>query len=132
MRREEAMPPLGTHVWPHRPAVATVLSPREWEPRLAEEIRDTGTVRLVARAADPDDVVDRIDEIEVVVVGAETPWLSSWLVGAWRRLGLIVVGVHEEPDQPARRLFVTGGADEIVSERLEPSELLRTIRAAAL
>ena len=54
------------------PRIATVLSAREWESAVVAMARETATVRLVLRAYQPDDVSRRIDEIDVVIAGAET------------------------------------------------------------
>lgn len=115
-----------------RVAIATVISAREWEPDLAQTIRTGGLARLVVRAYDPDDIVRWIDDIDVIVVGAETPWVSPWLVAAWRRLGLRVIGVHPAQDRHSRRLLQSGGADDVLPESIGAGDLIAAARAAAL
>ena len=69
-----------------RPAVATVLSPRMWEPDLVGHARRTAAVRIVGRAYEPEDLL-RMGSLEAVVVGAETSWLTAALIRSWRSRG---------------------------------------------
>jgi len=108
--------------------VATVLSAREWEARLVAAARDSAAVKLVLRAYLPDEVTRRADVIDVVVAGAETPWVTPTRIAAWRRLGLRVVGVHSRTDSPAAERFSAGGADLILDEDLQSDHLVREIR----
>lgn len=108
--------------------VATVLSAREWEARLVAAARDSAAVKLVLRAYQPDEVTRRADTIDVVVAGAETPWVTPTRVAAWRRLGIRVVGVHPRADRPAAERLSSGGADLILDEDLEAEQLIREIR----
>lgn len=108
--------------------VATVLSAREWEARLVAAARDSAALRLVLRAYVPDEVTRQAADIDVVVAGAETPWVTPTRIAAWRRLGLQVVGVHPRADRPAAERFVAGGADLVIDEDLESDQLVREIR----
>lgn len=108
--------------------VATVLSAREWESRLVAMARDTAMVRLVLRAFVPDEVTTHAGEIDVVVAGAETPWVTPTRVAAWRRLGLRVVGLHPPADRPAADRLVAGGADLVLSDDLDAEAIVREIR----
>jgi len=98
------------------PRVATVLSARDWEPALVGAIRESAAARLILRAYQPAELEERRDELDVVVAGAETSWVTSASIAAWRRSGLRVVGIYPDRDSPARRILETGGADEILSE----------------
>lgn len=108
--------------------VATVLSAREWEARLVAAARDSAAVKLVLRAYLPDEVTRRADAIDVVVAGAETPWVTPTRVAAWRRLGMRVVGVHARADRPAADRLSAGGADLVLDEDLEAEQLVRELR----
>ena len=108
--------------------VATVLSAREWEARLVAAARDSAAVRLVLRAYMPDEVTRQAAAIDVVVAGAETPWVTPTRVAAWRRLGIRVVGVRAPGDKPAAERLGAGGADLILDDNLEAEQLVREIR----
>lgn len=108
--------------------VATVLSAREWEARLVAVARDTAAVKLVLRAFLPDEVSTHAASIDVVVAGAETPWVTPTRVAAWRRLGLRVVGLHARTDRPAAERLTAGGADLVLADDLEADQIVREIR----
>ncbi len=111
-----------------RPRVATVLSAREWEPTFAGIARATGLVRLVARAYEPADLERRSGELDVIVAGAETVWVTPTAIKNWRSRGLGVLGVHPPYDRPARRLLTAGGADEVLPDTTPPEQILHTVR----
>ncbi|MDR9451376.1 MAG: hypothetical protein RI637_09185 [Acidimicrobiia bacterium] len=111
-----------------RPRVATVLSAREWEPLFANVARSTSLVRLVARAYEPADLDRRIGELDVVVAGAETAWVTPTAIQLWRSRGLGVLGLHPPADRPARRLLTIGGADEVLPDTTEPERILHIVR----
>ncbi len=110
------------------PRVVTVLSAREWEPGLVAAARDTAAVRLVLRAYQPDDIDRQRSDIDVVVAGAETSWVTPAQVGAWRRSGLRVVGIYPAGDAPGRSLLEAGGAHEILPDDTPPAAILQAIR----
>ncbi len=110
------------------PRVATVLSARPWEAALVAAARDTASVRLVLRAYQPDDIERQRSEIDVVVAGAETSWVTPAQIASWRRAGLRVVGVHPQGDEPARSLLEAGGAHELVPDDAPPQATLQLIR----
>ena len=112
----------------NRPRIATVLSAREWEPLFADIARSTGLVRLVARAYEPSDLDRRAGELDVVVAGAETAWVTPAAIRQWRRQGLGVLGVHPPHDRPAKRLLTIGGADEVVPDSTPPERILHLAR----
>lgn len=111
------------------PRVATVLSARDWEAELVGVIRESAAARLVLRAYQPSEIEERRDEIDVVVAGAETSWVTSAAVASWRRRGLRVIGVHPASDSPARRILETGGADEVIEESIAAEAKIAAIRA---
>lgn len=108
--------------------VATVLSAREWEARFVAAARDSAAVRLVLRAYMPDEVSQQAETIDVVVAGAETPWVTATRIAGWRRLGMRVVGVHPHLDSPAVDRLTAGGADLVLQESLEPDAMVREVR----
>lgn len=108
--------------------VATVLSAREWESRLVAAARTSAAVRLVLRAFLPDEVIQRSHEVDVVVVGAETPWASPARLAAWSRTGIRVVGIHPVGDRPAAERLSGAGIDLVLADDLSADAMLREIR----
>lgn len=109
------------------PKVATVLSARDWEPNLVAAAQSSATVRLVGRVYQPDEIA--VMDVDVVVVGAETSWLSSARIQAWRRQGIRVVGMYPRGDSPARTLLKQGGADEVLPDDTPADAIFRHIRS---
>jgi MinD superfamily P-loop ATPase len=108
--------------------VATVLSARDWEPMLVAAARETAAIRLVLRAYEPNEIRIRAGDIDVVVAGGETTWVTPAQITAWRRAGLGVVGMYPAGDRPARDLLHAAGADEVVSDDVPTEGLIQTIR----
>ncbi|MEK7252418.1 MAG: hypothetical protein AAB198_04085 [Actinomycetota bacterium] len=108
--------------------VATVLSAREWESRLVAAARTSASVRLVLRAFLPDEVIEHSHELDVVVVGSETPWVSTARLAAWVRAGIRVVGIHPMGDRPAADRLASAGVDLVLSDDLPAETILREIR----
>jgi MinD-like ATPase involved in chromosome partitioning or flagellar assembly len=108
--------------------VATVLSAREWEARLVAAARSSATVRLVLRAFLPTEVSDQADNLDVVVVGSETPWATTARLISWRRHGIRVVGVHPTGDRPAAERLRAAAADLVLPDDLSAEAMLREIR----
>lgn len=108
--------------------VATVLSAREWESRLVAAARSSAGVRLVLRAFLPDEVLGRATDLDVVIVGAETPWATAARLTSWSRSGLRVVGVHPAGDRPAAERLRAAGADLVLSDDLPAEAILREVR----
>ena len=108
--------------------VATVLSAREWEGGLVAHARETAQVRLVMRAYQPEDVERGRDDIDVVVAGAETAWVTPAQIAAWRRDGLRVVGIYPVGDMPARDMLEAGGAHELLPDDTPAAAILQAIR----
>ncbi|MDP8958962.1 MAG: hypothetical protein M3N51_07135 [Actinomycetota bacterium] len=107
--------------------VATVLSAREWEADFVALARQTAAVRLVLRAYQPEDL-EESSELDLVVAGAETAWVTPSRLAAWRRRGLRVVGIYPAGDRPARDLLETGGAEETYPDDTPTSVLLQAVR----
>ncbi len=108
--------------------VATVLSAREWESRLVTAARASASVRLVLRAFLPDEVIDRCGELDVVIVGSETPWASTARLSGWMRAGIRVVGIHPAGDRPAAERLTATGIDLVLADDLPAETILREIR----
>jgi Flp pilus assembly CpaE family ATPase len=111
--------------------IATVLSARPWEADLVTHAHTTARARVVLRAFEADDVDMAAHDIDVVVVGAETAWLTPARIRSWRNAGLRVVGIHAREDRPAAERLRIGGADEIVADDTFPSSLLHLAQLLA-
>lgn len=109
-----------------RPSVATVLSARPWEARLAAAARRTGLARLVGRIYEPIDLA-ALPRPDWLVVGGETAWLSAARVASVRSAGTAVIGVHPSGDEPGRRALGSLGVDLVVDESVDPVTLLRRL-----
>ncbi len=114
----------------NRPRIATVLSAREWEPRLVDTARRDPTVRIVRRAYEPEDL-ERAAPLDTVIVGSETSWITSNRIRSIRRGGTRVVGVYPMGDVPGRELLCRGGADAALPDTTPPEELLTAATLAA-
>lgn len=111
-----------------RPKVATILSAQPWEQQFAETARNSGGVRLVCRAYDPGDLPA---DVEVIIGGSETSWMTPACVKAWQGRGIKVIGIYPAADGPGRQLFETAGADAVLSALESPEVLLGTARSLA-
>lgn len=111
--------------------IATVLSVREWEPALVAAARDSASVRIMVRAFQPSDIDQYIEDVDVVVVGGDTAWVTPAHVRGWRSAGVAVIGVVPAGDRPAEDLLVTGGADEVVPDSIAVDALVQAIRFVA-
>ena len=107
-----------------RPAVATVLSGRAWEPRLVATARQTGRLRVVGRAYAPEDL-GQFGSVECLIVGSETAWLSKELIRNWQRRGCRVVGLYPFGDRPGASLLAD--ADLVVPHHHNPIDLVHRI-----
>lgn len=113
-----------------RPRVATILTARPWEADLVETARVSALIRVVARAYSPEDIDHR--DLDVVVAGAETAWVSPAQIRIWRRLGCRVMGVYPKGDRPAQALLTRGGVDGIAPDTTTTVGLLRQLRALTM
>ena len=107
----------------NRPRIATVLSAREWEPKLVDAARRDPTVRVVRRAYEPQDL-DRAGPLDIVVVGAETSWITPSRIRSIRRSGTRVVGVYPSGDRPGHELLRRGGVDVALPDSTPAEDLL--------
>ena len=114
----------------NRPRIATVLSAREWEPRLVDAARRDPTVRVVRRVYEPGDL-ERAAPVDIVVVGAETSWITSSRIKSLRRSGTRVIGVYPSGDEPGRALLERGGADAALPDSTPPEDVLQAATAVA-
>ena len=112
-----------------RPALATVLSARTWEPTLVRLARASALARVVGRAWEST-TIDTSGP-DVVVVGAETAWLSKALVAAWQGVGRAVVGVHRSDAPDERAAVIALGVDAAVGDDDVEQILLRACRMAS-
>ena len=114
----------------NRPRIATVLSARDWEPNLVDAARRDPTVRVVRRAYDSQDL-DRAGPLDVVVVGAETSWITTSRIRSIRDNGARVIGVYPQGDRPGRDLLQRGGVDAALPDTTAPEQLLIAASMAA-
>lgn len=110
-----------------RPAIVTVVTTAAWESRLVETARSRGMVRLLGRCSTMRDVEMRLDSIDAVVVGVDTPWLTPTLCKTWRQSGVSVVGVVSSLHDPASRLLT--GSDLVVNGDTPADRILAQIAA---
>lgn len=99
------------------PRAVTTAGP-VWESELVERARLTGRLRITQRAVHPAQVQRALQEraAQAVVVGAEIPWLSSELIGAWRNMGAAVVGIGDPYNSSNIRLLEDWGCDLVLEE----------------
>ncbi|MBT8207473.1 MAG: hypothetical protein KJO18_04300 [Acidimicrobiia bacterium] len=88
----------------------------------------SAAARLVARAYRQRDIDSILDTVDVIVAGAETPWLTAPRLRYWRSRGARVMGIHAVGDLPAVRLLEAGQADERLSETTPTDRLIDQIR----
>ncbi len=114
----------------NRPRMATVLSAREWEPRLVDAARRDPIVRIVRRAYEPQDL-ERAAPLDIVVVGSETSWITSNRIRLIRRSGTHVIGVYPTGDGPGHELLRRGGVDVALPDTTTPEDLLSAASVVA-
>ena len=107
--------------------MATVISPRPWEPRLVAAIAESGLVRLTGRCYDPQEV----PAVDALVVGSEAPWLDREVIVSFRCRGIAVLGVYPPGDGPAIEMFCAASVDQLFSDTTDPLVILRSIRDLA-
>lgn len=110
-----------------RPAIATVLTASTWETRLVDFARQSATMRILRRCRTAGEVESVLRRIHVVVIGSETPWLTSELLRRWRASGVGIVGITGPNDRPGRRIFEAVPADEVLPATVEPGRLFGAI-----
>lgn len=105
-----------------RPRVVTVLSAHTWETNFTAVAIASSMVRHVDRLEH-----DRpFANADVVIVSADTPWITSTKIRHWQHAGLRVIGIHAPGDKPARRLLAA--CDEIRSTASDPQALVHLAR----
>jgi len=111
--------------------VATVLSARDWEPDLVAEAREHASLRIVLRAYRPEEIDQFAGDVDVVVAGVETSWVTPGLIAGWRRKGLHVIGIHPVGDLPGAELLSIGGVDECLADSTPVASLVQSIQFVA-
>lgn len=111
--------------------IATVLSVREWEASLVAAARESATFRIIVRAFQPSDIDRYLDDLDVVVVGGDTAWLTPAHIRSWRGRGIGVLGVAPNGDRPAADLLASGGVNEVVPDSIATEALVHAIRFVA-
>lgn len=110
-----------------RAGIATVHTPRAWEGELVQAARVTGLARVVRRCLRPVEVEMTLASVDIVVIGGETPWLSEYLVKAWRHTGTVVVGMVPPGDGPSRVLFERAGCDLVLDQGQPAVQVLTAV-----
>ncbi len=113
-----------------RPRIATVLTAREWEPRLVDAARRKRSVRVVRRAYEPSDL-DHAAPLDGVVVGSETSWVTAAAIRSLRRRNIGIVGIYPAGDRPGRELLQSGGVDTALPDSTDPDRLLDVVARVA-
>ncbi len=101
-----------------RPSIATVIGPG-WEPRLVEQARASGIVRLVGRCCDEAGLLEIAPRADVVFVGSDVHWLVRTDLSS---IAARVIGVAS--DSPGARLLFRAGAEEVVDATMSPDRML--------
>ncbi|GIU91408.1 MAG: hypothetical protein KatS3mg011_0314 [Acidimicrobiia bacterium] len=108
-----------------RPGVLTVAG-GAWEGRLVEAARVTGLLRILGRCCTPSEVDRRLDRADIVVLGAETPWLAPRVLERWRRRAWLV-GVADGEDRRGPSLLMEAGCHTWVDSSTDPVQLARRL-----
>ena len=113
------------------PRVVTTAGP-QWEAELVEQARMTGFLKIAQRAFHPLQVQQALRHraAQAVLVGAEVPWLSPGLIGAWQDRGLVVVGIGDPYNTPETALLEDWGCDYVL-EAPDPEWAATVLRAGA-
>ena len=111
--------------------IATVLAVRDWESSLVAAARESAALRIIVRAFQPSDIDRYLDDLDVVVVGGDTAWLTPAHIRSWRARGIGVLGVTPSGDRPAADLLVSGGVNEVVTDSIATEALVQAIRFVA-
>lgn len=104
-----------------RVAVTTVITARPWEEALTEELSSAARLRLVTRVSHPVEVLRAIPASDVLIVGAETPWLESWVLDTVVSMGTATIGIHPPGDAPGADLVAAASLvfpDTVSTDRL--------------
>lgn len=109
-----------------RPRVATVLSAQPWEQEFVDFARTSGGVRLVCRAYEPEEIPLDVD---IIIGGSETSWITPACIKAWQDRGVSVIGVHPPSDGPGRHLFEAAGAHAVMSSLETPEAIIAIARS---
>jgi len=108
------------------PAVALVLSPRDWATRLHRYAADHGGVRVKARILRPEEAAS--GDFEVLVVDDTTSFLSRRLVDEVHGRRRKVLGVYDEEEfAEGRERLLEMGADAVIGAHATAEEFVHQI-----
>jgi hypothetical protein len=110
--------------------IGVAFTPREWRSLLHRHVRDhvVGVALRVIRDARM--AVE--EEMDVLVVDDEAPFLSPALMSSLRERGVPVVGLYDpdDVDGAGQGMLERMGVDVVLSVDVEAEELLEAVRAA--
>jgi hypothetical protein len=112
-----------------RPAVATVMSARPWEAAFVVEATTSALVRVVARIDGAWELAELAMRLDVLLIGAETPWLEPWMFDTVHRLGCATIGLHLDGDEVGASM-VSSSTLRLV-DTTPPQRLVRSATAVA-
>lgn len=108
------------------PTIATVVDAHPWEEALVTTARLAGLARVRRRCIDPAEVESVVDEVDVLVVGGDTPWVSAPLLARWSSR-TSVVGVVAGDTDPMRAVLSHGGCAAVLDRSTPPAAVLGEI-----
>lgn len=111
------------------PAIAIVVSPRDWDERLHRFVADHGGARVRARILDAREALD--EGYSVLVAEDLTSFLTPRLVDRLHSSGRRILGVYEPTEPQGREHLRQLGVDEIAETTAAPEELLQIIETLA-
>ena len=114
----------------HRCGVATIVSARAWEEALAGAISASARVRLVGRLATPLQLVRSLPHIDVIVLGAATPWMEAW-IPALMTVPQEQVQRRQLPIQRRQRIEHGEHADRTRNQHVDAPRRTRVVRNRA-
>ena len=111
--------------------IGVAFTPREWRVALQRHVRDhvVGVALRVVR-----DARTALEEqMDVLVVDDEAPFLSPLLMSSLRERGVPVVGLYdpEDVDGAGEGILERLGVDAVLAVDVEPEELLSAVRDVA-
>lgn len=108
------------------PTIATVIDAHPWEEALVRTARLGGLARVRRRCIDPAEVESVVDEVDVLIVGGDTPWVSAPLLARWSSRTSIV-GVVAGNTDPMRAVLSHGGCAAVLDRSTPPAAVLGEI-----
>jgi len=111
------------------PTIATVVDAHPWEEALVHTARAAGLARIRRRCLGPADVEGVVDEVDAVVLGGDTPWVSAPLIAGWSAR-TAVVGIVGGSSDPMCRVLAAGGCTAVLPRSAPPTVVLAEIACA--